>query len=77
MTNARTDECKEKIMLLSHTFTMRGSDVASLVEFYLVVSRENRVSDRQTDDGRTEGRTHGKMLLSHTYHEGKRCSKFG
>ena len=29
-----------KIMLLSHTLTMRGSDVASLVEFRLVVSEE-------------------------------------
>ena len=26
-----------KIMLLSHTLTMRGSDVASLVEFHPVV----------------------------------------
>ena len=37
MTDARMDERTEKIMLLSHTFTMRGSDVASLVEFRLVV----------------------------------------
>ena len=24
------------------------------------------MSDRETDDGRTEGQTHGKMLLLHT-----------
>ena len=28
---------KGKIMLLSHTLTMKGSDVASLVEFHPVV----------------------------------------
>ena len=37
MTDERTDERTEKIMLLSHTFTTKGSDVASLVEFRLVV----------------------------------------
>ena len=31
------EEMKEKRMLLSHTLTMRGSDVASLVEFPLVI----------------------------------------
>ena len=34
------DECMEKIMLLSHTLTMRGSDVGSLVEFRPVVKEE-------------------------------------
>ena len=29
-----------KLMLLSHTLTMRGDDVASLVEFHLVVLEE-------------------------------------
>ena len=30
----------QKIMFLSHTLTMRGSDIASLVEFHPVVSEE-------------------------------------
>ena len=65
--DARTDERTEKIMLLSHTFTMRGSDVASLVEFHLHGGLgEDNLTDRQTDDGRTEGWTHAKILLSHT-----------
>ena len=39
------DGCKDelmhrKIMLLSHTLTMRGSDVASLVEFCPVLKEE-------------------------------------
>ena len=56
--DARTDERTEKIMLLSHTFTMRGSDVASLVEFHLHGGLgEDNLTDRQTDaqkDGRTQ-----------------------
>ena len=31
------DRCTEKKMLLSHTTTIRGSDVASLAEFHIVV----------------------------------------
>ena len=34
------DDTHRKIMLLSHTLTMRGSDVASLVEFHPVVYEE-------------------------------------
>ena len=37
-------------MLLTHTFTMRGSDVASLVDFRLVVLEETAL--------RTDERTH-------------------
>ena len=38
MDDRRTDERTHgKVMLLSHTLTMRGSDVASLVEFCPVV----------------------------------------
>ena len=47
-------------MLLSHTLTMRGSDVASLVESPSGLGGDS-VTDRWTDDGCTE-----KMLLSHT-----------
>ena len=46
-----------KIMLLSHTITMRGSDVASLVEFQQVLRR------RQGDGQQTLGNI---ILLSHT-----------
>ena len=35
--NRCTDGCTEKIMLLSNTHTIRGNDVASLVEFRLLV----------------------------------------
>ena len=35
--DARTGEQMEKIMFLLHTHTMRGNDVASLVEFHPVV----------------------------------------
>ena len=43
--NIYTDgQMHRKIMLLSHTLTMRGSDVASLIEFCPVVKE-----DGQTD----------------------------
>ena len=59
-----TDERMEK-MLLSHNLNMRGSDVASLVEFRGLGG--DSVTDKWMDDGRTDGRTHRKlMLLSHT-----------
>ena len=45
-------------MLLSHTFTMSGSDVES----YNGLGGDN-VSDKWTDDGGMDGRTHGKMIL--------------
>ena len=36
------------------------------------------MTDRWTDDGRMDGRTHGKnnVALAHPNHEGKWCSKF-
>ena len=38
MDNGHTDgQTHRKIMLLSHTLTIRGSDVTSLVEFHPVV----------------------------------------
>ena len=37
MTNRWTDDGRTEKKLLSHTLTMRGSDVASLVEFRPVV----------------------------------------
>ena len=42
MTDRWTDarQTNGKIMLFSHTLTMRGSDVASLVEFRPVVEEE-------------------------------------
>ena len=42
-THRRTD-AQKKIMFLSHTLNMRGSDVTSLVEFRPVVQEE---TDRQ------------------------------
>ena len=42
-----------KIMLLSHTLTMRVSDVAGLVELRRYLGGDS-VTDRWTDDGRTE-----------------------
>ena len=54
-----------KIMLLSHTLTMKGSDVERLVELSPWFRR--RQHDRQMDGQLMQGRTHGKiMLLSHT-----------
>ena len=50
--NGHMDEHMEKIMLLLHTLTMRGSDAASLVEFHPVVYEEIAwLTDRQTDGG--------------------------
>ena len=46
---------------------MRRDDVASLVEFRLGLGGDS-VTDRWMDDGRMEGRMHGKiMLFSHTF----------
>ena len=44
----------EKKMLLSHNPTMRGSDVASLVELHL---GGDIVTNKWTDGGCTDGRT--------------------
>ena len=56
-----------KIMLLSHTLTMRGHDVASLVEFRPVVKEEIALQTNRRTHGRMHGRTHRKiMLLLHT-----------
>ena len=41
-------------MLLSHTLTIRGSDVASLVEFRPSGLGGDRVLDRWRDDGSEE-----------------------
>ena len=49
-----------KIMLLSHTLTMRDTDVVSFVEFH---PREDSVTDRLTDDGCNN------VALVHPYHE--------
>ena len=47
MTERWTDAARtEKIMLLSHTLTMRGSHVASLVKFHPVVYRISSVIRR-------------------------------
>ena len=61
----RTDA--RKIMLLSHTITMRGSDVASLIEFRLQCLGGDSVADKWMDDGLTDGRPHGKnnVALAH------------
>ena len=48
--------------MLSHTLTMRDSDVASLVEF-----RGDSVTDRWTDDGLKEKR----VALENLYYKGK------
>ena len=57
-------------MLLSHTLTMRRSDIARLVEFRLMVLGNN-VTDRSTDDGCKDGRTEKGVPLAHPYHEEK------
>ena len=62
-----------KIMLLLHTLTMRGSDVASFVEFRLVVLEEIAW---QTDGWTTDTRKNN-VALTHPYYERKKCSKFG
>ena len=49
-----------KIILLSHTLTMKGSDVASLVEF------RPMVQEGRTTDARKDGRTEKINLLLHT-----------
>ena len=57
------------IMLVSHTLTMRGSDVASLVEFCPCGLGE-------MDGRRMHGRTDVRKInvsLAHPYHEGKWC----
>ena len=64
------------MLLLSRTFTMRVSDVASLVEYLPVVLGGESVTDRQTDDGCTDAQKIN-VALTHLYHEGKWCSKFG
>ena len=61
MTDRGTDD--GKIMLLSHTLAMRGSDVASLVEFRSVVWDENGLMH-----GRTDARKNN-VALAHLYHE--------
>ena len=49
-THGRTDA--QKIMLLVHTFIMKGSDVANLVELRLVVLEEIAWrTDGHTDEG--------------------------
>ena len=66
VTDSRTDYGRTadwthgKIMLLSHILTMRGSDVASFVEFRPVV-RSDSVTDRRTrlTGGRPGARTDG------------------
>ena len=51
------------IMLLSHTLTMRESDVASFVEFRSAQWFRRRKRDEQKDGRRTHGKV---MWLSHT-----------
>ena len=54
---------------------MEGSDVTSLVELRL---GGDSVTDKWTDDGRTEGHIlKNSVVLTHLYSEGKCCSKFG
>ena len=67
-----------KIMLLLHTFTMRGSDVASLTEFYPVVYEEIEwhTNERMTDAW-TDRCMENNVALAHPYQEAKWCSKFG
>ena len=62
------DRCqidKWKIMLLSHTLTMRGSHVAN------GWIPPCGLGDSVTDARKTY------VVLAHPYHEGKSCSKFG
>ena len=54
-----------QIMLLSHTPTMRGSDVARLVEFRSGLGGDS-VADRWRVDGRIKN-----VALVHPYQEGK------
>ena len=52
-----------KVMLLLHTLTMRGNDVAGLVEFQ---------SSGLGGDGKTDRWTDGHNIAhAHSYHEGK------
>ena len=55
MTDSWTDARRTngKLMLLSHTLTIRGSVVASLVEFRRGLGGDS-ITDRRTEDGRTE-----------------------
>ena len=62
-----------KMMLLSHILTMRGSDVASLIEFRPVVKEEIE----WRTDGRTTDARKNNVTLAQPYHKGKWCSKFG
>ena len=55
-----------KIMLLSHTLTMRRNDLARLVEFCPVVSEK---TDRWMDAGLTDLKNN--VVLTHPNHEEK------
>ena len=66
----RTDRRTQgKTMMLSHTFTMRGSDVASLVEFRPVVDYDSQMDGRRMH-GRTDAQKNN-ATFAHPYHEGK------
>ena len=56
-----------KVILLSHTLTMRESHVASLVEFCPVVLEQ--IAWRT--DGRMTNAWKNNVALAHPYHEGK------
>ena len=60
-----------KIMLLSHTLTMIGIDVASLVEFSPVVYEDGRTTNARTDAIKNN------VAFAHPYHDRNWCSKFG
>ena len=59
-----------KIILLSHTLTMSGSDEASLVDSPSGLGVDS-VMDRWMDAQKNN------VAFAHPYHEGKWCSKFG
>ena len=66
-------QTQRKIMLLSHTLTMRGSDVASFGWI-----PPSGLGDSMTDRWMNTGMDAQKnVTLAHPYHEGKWCSKFG
>ena len=67
-----------KIMLLSHNLTMRESEGESLVNS--AQQFRTRKRGRQMDGRRTHRRRNAQkndVALSHPYHKGKSCSKFG
>ena len=60
-----------KIVLLSQTLSMRGRDVASLVEFRSVVKEEIAwQTNRRTTNARTDARKNN-VALAHPYNVGK------